>query len=95
MNFALALTTGKLKGVQVNSGKMLGTAPVLANSEQALAELENSLLVGDVSQQTHATLEAQLRDPKMGQGKLDDPTSPPNVGGIAGLILGSPEFQRR
>jgi uncharacterized protein (DUF1800 family) len=95
MNFALALTTGKLKGVQVDSGKMLGTTPALANSEQTLAELENSLLVGDVSQQTHATLEAQLPDPKMSQGKLDDPTPPPNVAGIAGLILGSPEFQRR
>jgi uncharacterized protein (DUF1800 family) len=95
MNFALALTTGKLKGVQVDSGKMLGTTPSLANSKQALAELENSLLVGDVSQQTHATLAAQLSDPKISQGKLDDPTPPPNVGGIAGLILGSPEFQRR
>jgi uncharacterized protein (DUF1800 family) len=95
MNFALALTGGKLKGVQVDSGKMLGTTPALANSEQALAKLENSLLVGDVSQQTHATLEAQLPSPKMSQGKLDDPTPAPDVGGIAGLILGSPEFQRR
>jgi hypothetical protein len=95
MNFALALTSGKLKGVQVDSEKMLGTKPALANSERALAELENSLLVGDVSQQTHATLEAQLPSPKMSQGKLDDPTPAPNVGGIAGLILGSPEFQRR
>jgi uncharacterized protein (DUF1800 family) len=95
MNFALALTTGKLKGVQVDSGKMLGTTPALANSEQALTELENRLLVGDVSLQTHATLAAQLPDSKIRQGKLDDPTVPPNVGGIAGLILGSPEFQRR
>jgi len=26
---------------------------------------------------------------------MDDPARPPNLGAIAGLILGSPEFQRR
>jgi len=26
---------------------------------------------------------------------LDDPVHPPNAGAIAGLILGSPEFQKR
>ena len=27
--------------------------------------------------------------------RMDDPARPPNLGAIAGLILGSPEFQRR
>ena len=30
-----------------------------------------------------------------GRRKLDDPARPPNIGLIAGLLLGSPEFQRR
>jgi hypothetical protein len=95
MNFALALTTGKLKGVAVDSGRMLGSTQTPSDPTQVLAELENSLLVGDVSKQTHDTLVAQLPDPKISQRKLDDPASPPNVAGIAGLLLGSPEFQRR
>jgi uncharacterized protein (DUF1800 family) len=95
MNFALALTTGKLKGVAVDSGRMLGSTQTPSDPTQVLAELENSLLVGDVSKQTHDTLVAQLPDPKISQRKLDDPASPPNIAGIAGLLLGSPEFQRR
>jgi hypothetical protein len=57
--------------------------------------LENSLLGGDVSKQTHDTIAAQFEDPKISQRKLDHPSHPPIVAGIAGLILGSPEFQRR
>ena len=95
MNFALALTAGKLKGVQVDSGQMpaAGTAP--ADSEAALTALENGLLGGNVSRQTHDTIAAQMNDPNISQRRLDDPARPPNTGTIAGLLLGSPEFQRR
>jgi signal recognition particle GTPase len=95
MNFALALTAGKLKGVQVDSGQMLNTKQLPTDAGQTLEALENSLLEGNVSKQTHDTIAAQLQDPKITQRKLDDPVHPPNVAGIAGLILGSPEFQRR
>jgi hypothetical protein len=37
----------------------------------------------------------QLNDPKVTQRKFDDPNRAPNYGAIAGLIMGSPEFQRR
>ncbi len=95
MNFALALTAGKLKGVQVDPGQMpaAGTAP--ADSEATLTALENSLLGGDVSRQTHDTIAAQMNDPNISQRRLDDPARPPNTSTIAGLLLGSPEFQRR
>jgi uncharacterized protein (DUF1800 family) len=66
-----------------------------ADAEQALANLENSLLSGDISKQTHDTIGKQLEDPKISQRRLDDPKRPPNVAAITGLILGSPEFQRR
>jgi len=85
MNFALALTGGKLKGVQVDSQQILGNnSPT--DPTGALAALEGDLLAGDVSRQTHATIESQLQDPK---------ARPNPVSTIAGLLLGSPEFQRR
>ncbi len=95
MNFALTLTAGKLKGVTVNPEHAFSTAVSPTDPMQTLAVLETSLLNGDVSKQTHDTIAARLEDPAIAQRKLDDPAHPPNVGAIAGLILGSPEFQKR
>jgi len=52
-------------------------------------------LAGEVSKQTHDTISKRLEDPNISQRKLDDPAAPPNIAAITGLILGSPEFQRR
>ena len=94
MNFALQLGTGKLPGTSLDAQALLpGAAP--ADPSSALAALEAKILAGDVSPQTHAVMEKQLNDPQISQRKLDDGSRAPNVGGIAGLILGSPEFQRR
>jgi uncharacterized protein (DUF1800 family) len=90
MNFALALTAGKVKGVQIDSQQAPGLDPQLA-----LAELENSLLAGDISEQTHEVISARLQDSKISRRKLDDPARPADISLIAGLLLGSPEFQRR
>jgi uncharacterized protein (DUF1800 family) len=95
MNFALAFTAGKMKGVEVDPVRVLGSSGPPVDSQQTLAVLENNLLAGDVSKQTHDTIAAQLNDPKISQRRLDDRARPPNVGGIAGLLLGSPDFQRR
>jgi uncharacterized protein (DUF1800 family) len=95
MNFALALTAGKLKGVQVSPEHAFSAAVAPVDPMQTLAALETSLLDGDVSQQTHDTIAARLEEPAIAQRKLDDPAHPPNLGAIAGLILGSPEFQKR
>lgn len=95
MNFALALTAGKLKGVQVDPGQMLGAGAAPADSQGTLTALENNLLAGNVSRQTHDTIAAQMNDPKISQRQLDDPARSPNTSAIAGLLLGSPEFQRR
>ncbi len=92
MNFALTLTSGKLKGVRADADRM-GNLP--SDPQAALATLENTLLEGDVSQQTHVTIANKLQDPQISGRKLDDPMRPPNVSAIEGLLLGSPEFQRR
>lgn len=94
MNFALSLASGKMRGAQVDPQSLLGPNPP-TDGGQALADLESTLLAGDVSKQTHDTIAAQLGDPTITQSKLDDPKRSPNVGMIAGLLLGSPEFQRR
>jgi uncharacterized protein (DUF1800 family) len=94
MNFALQLTSGKLPGTSLDPQALIpGPAP--ADSQAALAALEKSILAGDVSPQTHAVMEKQLADPQISQRKLDDADKKPNYGAIAGLIMGSPEFQRR
>jgi hypothetical protein len=69
--------------------------PPPTDSTQVLAALENALLAGDVSEQTHGSIAARLEDPKISQRKVDDPMRPADITTIAGLLLGSPEFQRR
>jgi uncharacterized protein (DUF1800 family) len=94
MNFALALGSGKLPGTSLDPQALLrGPAPT--DSESALAAMEQSILAGDVSPQTHAVMQKQLGDPQISRRKLDDADKQPNYGAIAGLIMGSPEFQRR
>ena len=106
MNFALGLAAGKIRGVKVDPANVLAgtvaTGPDIAgrkqhptDAEQALASSGEFAAVGDISKQTHDTISKQLEDPKISQRRLDDPKRPPNVAAITGLILGSPEFQRR
>jgi uncharacterized protein (DUF1800 family) len=92
MNFALGLAAGRLRGISVDTSQMASGA---ADPRATLAALESVLLAGDISKQTHDSIAKQLDDPQISQRKLDDASRPPNVAGIAGLILGSPEFQRR
>jgi uncharacterized protein (DUF1800 family) len=106
MNFALALTSGKIKGVKVDAVQLAGTSSGPPDSAATLATLEASLLVGGVSQQTHDSIVAQIDaagkngaqpkpNNKGGARKPADAARPPDVSTIAGLLLGSPEFQRR
>ena len=94
MNFALALANDKFKGVKVNAAEVLGSAP-LGDAHETLTAFEQAYLDGAVSEQTHAAILKQLDDPQITRRKLDDTARTPNVGAIAGLILGSPEFQKR
>src|SRR5450432_9624 len=94
MNFALQLGSGKLPGTSLDQQALVhGTNP--PDAEAALAILETDILAGDVSSQTHQVILKQLNDPKVTQRRNDDANRAPNYGAIAGLIMGSPEFQRR
>ncbi len=103
MNFALGMTSGKIRGVKVDAVQLAGGPPPPADATMALSALEAKLLVGDVSKQTHDSIMAQIeaptknatsdaQDQKGFQGK---PAGPPDTSTIAGLLLGSPEFQKR
>ena len=84
MNFALALTAGKVKGTHVP-----------ADPQQTVVTLENGLLAGDVSKQTQDAITARLQDSKISNRKRDDSSQVSDNTLIAGLLLGSPEFQRK
>jgi uncharacterized protein (DUF1800 family) len=94
MNFSLALTSNRIRGVQVNTDSLFGN-DTAANPHATLDHAILLLLGGPATQQTRDTLEKQLDDPQILQASLDDPVKSVNVSVIAGLVLGSPEFQRR
>ena len=101
MNFALALTSGKIKGVKLDAAQLAGNNPPPTDSAVTLSTLEANLLAGGVSKQTHDSIAAQIEaaakkpDNKAVARKPDNAARPPDASVIAGLLLGSPEFQRR
>jgi uncharacterized protein (DUF1800 family) len=94
MNFSLALTANRLRGTQVNLETLLGDRAA-ADPHATLDRVAQMLLGGQLSPQTRETLETQLSDPQILQASLDDQVKKVNAAMIAGLVLGSPEFQRR
>jgi hypothetical protein len=63
--------------------------------------MEASLLAGEVSKQTHDSIAAEIEgaakngQQKQDSGKRAEAAGAADVSVIAGLLLGSPEFQRR
>jgi uncharacterized protein (DUF1800 family) len=79
MNFALSLAQNKIPGVTVDTARF---------GQDGAAEIAQSLLLRDVSPQTRATIENALKEQ---QAKTPGPV--PAL--VAGLVLGSPDFQKR
>jgi uncharacterized protein (DUF1800 family) len=87
MNFALALTAGKIRGAKVDTAQLSDSSG--ADVSSTLTSMEAKLLASDVSKQTHDSIVQQTQS-------TDKPVNkPPNANTMAGLLLGSPEFQRR
>src|SRR5215472_12204151 len=95
MNFGLALASGKLPGIQWNPAAAIDQNQVPGDAAGALANFETALLDGDVSKQTHTTILNQLNDPQAAARNNVPAAQGTNYRLIAGLLLGSPEFQRR
>ncbi len=95
MNFSLALTSGKIRGVTVNAAQVVGSNASPPDSTDALTAMENAFLSGDVSKQTHDSIAAQAKAKTTESKSSSQPTRPADVTAMAGLLLGSPEFQRR
>ena len=93
MNFALALGAGKMNGSRIAPELLLGKeAPTDAIAIETT--LERDLLDGDVSEQTRNVIQKQFHDPQILANVADDQRKQ-REGVLEGLILGSPEFQRR
>jgi len=95
MNFSLALASGKLPGIQWDPTATVEQNQLPTDPAGALANFETVLLDGDVSKQTHTTILNQLNDPQAAMRNNVPVAQGTNFRLIAGLLLGSPEFQRR
>jgi uncharacterized protein (DUF1800 family) len=94
LNFSLALAGNKMRGSRTDVAALLG----VDTSSDAKAALERAVQVflgGQVGPTTVETLQKQLDSPQVVQAKLDDPVKQVDLGVVAGLVLGAPEFQRR
>jgi uncharacterized protein (DUF1800 family) len=94
MNFSVELASGRLRGARVTTAQLFGEE-TMSDPQAALRRAIELFLAGQASPQTRATLEKQMNDPQILRATLDDRVQSVDAGIIAGLVLGSPEFQRR
>lgn len=80
MNFALALVQNRVPGVKVDASQFDGEP----------GDVARQVLFRDASPETRAAIDKALA----GQ-QTKNPGAPPNPAMVAGLIIGSPDFQKR
>ncbi|HEY6269936.1 MAG TPA: DUF1800 domain-containing protein [Candidatus Acidoferrum sp.] len=94
VNYSLALAGNKMRGARTDVASLLGVEPS-ADPKAALDRAVQVFLGGQAGPTTVETLEKQLDNPQVLQARLDDPRKQVDLGVVAGLVLGAPEFQRR
>jgi uncharacterized protein (DUF1800 family) len=94
LNYSLALAGNKMRGTRTDVASLLGMESS-ADAKVALDRAVQVFLGGHVAPTTVETLQKQLENPQVLQAKLDDPQKQVDLGVVAGLVLGAPEFQRR
>jgi len=94
LNYSLALAGNKMRGARTDVASLLGVDSS-ADPKTALDRAVQVFLGGQAGPTTVETLEKQLDNPQVLQAKLDDSRKQLDLGVVAGLVLGAPEFQRR
>ena len=101
LNFSLGFVANKINGTRFDAGRTLALG-ILTRPENGSVEggmdglfelLETSLIGNAVSETTRETIKKQLADPEIAGKVYDDPTKAISV--AAGLLIGSPEFQKK
>jgi uncharacterized protein (DUF1800 family) len=95
LNYSLALASNKVRGSRSDTASLLGVDDTGSDTKAALDRAVLVFLGGQSSPITVETLQKQLDSPQILQAKLDDPIKRVDLGVVAGLVLGAPEFQRR
>jgi len=91
LNFALALAANKMPGIRSDVVSLI-PAESAADPQKSVDALALALTGGDLSDATRATIGARIVDRK---APNMDPWDNTQIPMIAGLILGSPEFQKQ
>jgi uncharacterized protein (DUF1800 family) len=94
LNFTLTLAGNRVRGSRSDVASLLGMAST-TDAKPALDRAVVVFLSGQAAPATVETLQKQLDNPQVLQAKLDDPVRQVDLGVVAGLVLGAPEFQRR
>jgi len=91
LNFALALASNKLPGVH---GDVVALIPAkeAADASRSVEALAQALTGGNLTEETRATIKSRIVERK---APTEDPWDNTQLPTVAGLILGSPEFQRQ
>jgi len=91
LNFALAVAAGRLAGTRVDLAQLRAYQSP-SESQGQVSDVAEALTGSDLTPTTRTTIEERLRT--IGAPD-DDPTADNRLPMVAGLILGSPEFQRQ
>jgi uncharacterized protein (DUF1800 family) len=87
LNFALQLAAGRLPGTRTDLRRLISPEDA-ADSKKSVDALACAFLGGDLSRETRQTVGRRIEG-------LPAPADDSRLAMIAGLILGSPEFQRQ
>ncbi len=91
LNFALGLAANKLPGVHADVVTLI-PADAASEAERSVDALAAALTGDELTAETRKTIKARILDRK---SPTEDPWDNSQLPMIAGLILGSPEFQRQ
>ncbi|MGH9420764.1 MAG: DUF1800 domain-containing protein [Thermoanaerobaculia bacterium] len=91
LNFALSLASNKLPGVHGDVVSLIPTGEA-ADASHSVEALAQALTGGSLTEETRNTIKSRIVERK---APAEDPWDNTQLPTVAGLILGSPEFQRQ